>query len=114
MPDVVTVQHVCVHGTMEQLALERLSNGRFSSSGKAGQPNNRTAMAAAHRTLARSNLSLGPKDILALRSFSVGINAAENRAATADPPVVHDNKSAQIWDAIMIINKRSEERRVGN
>src|SRR6266496_2754617 len=79
MPDVVTVQYVCVHGTMEQLAFERLGNRRFSSAGKAGQPNDRSAMAASHRALASGNFSLGPKDVFALCSFSVGINTAEIR-----------------------------------
>src|SRR4029450_5842407 len=106
MPDVVTIQHVCVHGTTEQLALDRLGNGRFSRAGETGQPNDRSAMAAPHRTFASRNLSLGPKNIFALRSLSVGINAAEDRATTTDFPVVHDNKSTEIRDAIMIVNNQ--------
>src|SRR6266566_1603217 len=104
MPDVVTVQYVCVHGTMEQLALERLGNRRFSSAGKAGQPNDRSAMAASHRALASGNFSLGPKDVFALCSFSVGINTAENRTSAADPSIVHDNEPAEIRNMIMIVD----------
>src|SRR6266508_5004903 len=104
MPDVVTIQHVCMHGTMEQLALERLGNGRFPRPREAGQPNDCSAMADAHYAFASGNFSFGPKNVFALRSFSVGIDAAENRAATADPPIVHDNKSAQIRDAIMVVD----------
>src|SRR5918996_2723495 len=104
MPDVVTIQDIGMHGALEQLSLECLGNGRFSSTGEPGQPKDRSAMTASQCALAGGNFSLGPKNILALGSFPVGINTAENRAATADPSVVHDNKSAEIRDAIMIVD----------
>ena len=45
VPNVVAVEHVGVHATMEQLALKRLRDGRFPGAGKAGQPNDRSPMA---------------------------------------------------------------------
>jgi hypothetical protein len=60
----------------------------------------------ARGTLLSGDFALGPKNILTLCNLSVGINAAENRAAAADLPIVYDNKSPEIWDSIMIINDK--------
>src|SRR5205809_874974 len=106
MSDVVAIEHVCVHGAMKQLALKRLRNGRFSSAGETGQPNHCSTMATPHRTLVSGNFALGPKNIFTLCNLSVGINAAENRAATADLPIVYDDKSPEIWNSVMIINDK--------
>src|SRR6266487_3834503 len=110
MTDVVAVVHVCVHGSMKQLTLKRLGDGRFSCTGETSEPNDRSAMAAPRRARASRNFSFAPKDVFALCNLSVGINPAENRAATADLPIIHDDKSAEIRDPIMVIN---DERTAG-
>src|SRR5438046_10154012 len=96
MSDVVAIEHVCVHGAMKQLALERLRNGRFSSAGETGQPNHCSAMTASHRTLLSGDFALGPTNIFTFCNLSVGVNAADNRAAAADLPIVYDTNSPEL------------------
>src|SRR5205823_8585322 len=61
-------------------------------------------MTAAHCPCARRNFSLSPEDVLALCDGPVRINAAENRAATADLPVVYDNEATEIRNTLVVIN----------
>src|SRR5206468_3455811 len=82
MPNVVTVEHVCMHAANEQLAFERLSNGRFPGPRKASQPNNCSPMTAPHCPRGGGNFSLGPKDIFAFCNGAIRVNAAENGSAT--------------------------------
>src|SRR5438128_5858665 len=65
-------------------------------------------MAGPHCAFTGRNFSLDPEDIFALCDGSICVNAAENRAATADLSVVDDNKPTQIRNAIVVVdNKRS-------
>src|SRR5207247_10528278 len=61
-------------------------------------------MTAAHCPCARRNFFLSPEDVLALCDGPVRINAAENRAATADLPVVYDNEATEIRNTLVVIN----------
>src|SRR5437667_5868248 len=89
---------------MEQIAFERLRNGRFPGAGKSGQPDDCSPMAGSQRPFPGCNLFLGPENIFALCDASIRINAAEDRAATADLSVVYDHKAAQTGNAIMIVD----------
>src|ERR1700682_2366723 len=52
---------------------------------------------------ARRDFCFRPKDVLALRHGPVVVNAAENRAAAENVPVVHQNEAAEIWNTIVIV-----------
>src|SRR6266487_610883 len=104
MTDVVAVEHVCVHGSMKQLTLKRLGDSRFSCTGETSEPNDRSAMAAPRRARSSRNFSFAPKNVFALCNLSIGVDAAENRTASADLSVVNENKSAEIRNMIVIVN----------
>src|ERR1700746_2918911 len=93
-----------MHGALEQLALKRLRNCRFPSAGQPGEPHNRAAMPAAYGTMAGGNFSFGPKNVFALCNLPVGIDAAENDTSSANLVVIDDCKSAEIRDAVMIVD----------
>src|SRR6266513_794927 len=103
MPNVVTVENVRMHTAKEQLAFELLSNGRFAGPRKASQPNNCPPMAAPNCSRVGSNFSFGPKDIFAFCNGAIRINAAENRSATTDLPVIYNNKPSEVRNAIVIV-----------
>src|SRR5439155_3607413 len=93
-----------MHAALNQVAFESLCDGRLAGARKPSQPNHRSPMTAAHCPCARRNFSLRPEDVLALCDGPVRINAAENRAATADLSVVYDNKAAEIRNTLVVVN----------
>src|SRR4029077_15773523 len=92
-----------MHAASEKLPLQGLSDRRFAGTGKAGEPDHGSAMTKVCWTFVRSDLSLGPKDILALGNRSIGVGAAENDAAAANRAVIGEDKPAQIGHPIVII-----------
>ena len=61
-------------------------------------------MPASYGTMAGCNFSFSPKDIFTLCNLPVGIDAAENGTSSTNLPIISNYKSAEIRDAVMIVD----------
>src|SRR5205823_7734371 len=103
VPDVVAIQNVGMHCSDKKFALERLRDGGFSRAGKAGQPDDNAPMSMLSGARLRVDLPFAPENVFALDRGAIGVNAAVNGSAGADHAIVDQNKTAQWWNAIMVI-----------
>ena len=67
-------------------------------------------MTAPHCARASGNFSLGPEDVFALGDSSICVHAAEDRTATADLPVIDNDKAAEIRNAVVIVDNERTAR----
>ena len=100
-----------MHAASEQFAFERLRDCRFSRARQSSEPNHRAPVSQSRRASSRCNLLFDPEDVFALRCrVPVGVNAAEDRAATANLAAVRDDESTQLRIAIVIVDHERAAR----
>src|SRR6266852_1438749 len=104
MANVVAIEHISAHAPTEKFALQRLRDCRFSRARQSSEPDHRAAMPAPRCSSVRCDLAFDPENIFTLRNRAVGVNAAGNRAAAANPAVIDNHESPKLRDAIMIID----------
>ena len=110
MADVVAIENVRVHGPLKQFPFERLRDRRFPRARKPGQPNYRPAMPMLGRTRSRCNFPFAPEDVLTLDRGAIGVDTAVNDSAGYDDPIIDQYETAEIWDAIMIVQHHRRPR----
>ena len=92
-----------MHCSNKKLALQRLRDGGFSRSGKAGQPDDSATMSVLGGARLCVDLPFAPENVLALHRSAIGVNAAVNNSAAANHAIINQNKTTQWRNAIVVI-----------
>src|SRR5438309_9622286 len=110
MAQIIAVEYIGVHRTPKKLLLERARDGRLAGAGKSREPDDRATVLVARGAPLCCDLAFAPENILALDLLAAHINRAGNNAATYQVPFSCQDKPAQDWNALVVIEDKRRSR----